>query len=163
MMTAGAALAALVMMSELPAAVRADIEYSREMCRALGHRFIMDEAYIEQLDLNNDGVKDYILDTRGYDCGKRTSEALFQSNSGTPLYMYLSNPDGEWEKTYNAYIFEYQVKDDYGQLPYFDVWVRGEVGYQVIYQRYQWNGEEMAVIDQEVGAEVPTQLWKNFD
>jgi len=163
MIATGAALAALAMMSELPLAVRSDIEYSREMCRALGRLFQFDKAYIETVDFNDDGIQDYILDTRGYDCGKRTSEALFQSNSGTPLYMYLSQGDGEWEKTYNAYIFEYQVKDGYGQLPYFDVWVRGEVGYQVIYQRYQWNGEEMAVIDQEVGAEVPTQLWKQFD
>jgi hypothetical protein len=150
-------------LASLPAAVTADIEYSREMCRSLGFPFMIDEEYIEKIDFNEDGADDYILDTRGFDCGKKTTEALFHSTSGTPFYLYLSDGKGDWKKTYNAFVYEYQVKKEYGQIPYLDVWVRGEVGYQVVYQRFQWNGKEMAVIDQEIGAEVPTQLWKKFD
>lgn len=146
----------------LPSPVRSDIEYSREMCRALGQRFAIDQDYIDAIDFNNDGVPDYIMDTRGFKCGKM-SDQLFGSASGKPLYLYISKGKGKWEKVFNAYAYEYNVKRDYGELPYFDVWIRGEVGYQVNYQRMQWNGTEMEVIEQEMGTTVPDQLWKNFD
>lgn len=147
---------------KVPAAVQSDIEYSREMCRSLGQRFVVDSAYIDQEDFNGDKVPDYILDTRGFKCG-RMSDELFGSSAGKPLYLYLSDGKGKWEKAFNAYAYEYNVKQDYGQLPYFDVWIRGEVGYQVNYQRLQWNGKEMEVMRQEMGVQVPDQLWKNFD
>ena len=156
------ALANAAMISKLPQAVRSDIEYSREMCRSLGHVFQMKEDFIEENDFNNDGKPDYIMDTRGFDCGKKIA-ILFNSRAGTPLYVYLSNKEGKWDKIFNAYVYEYQVKKDYGQLPYFEVWVRGEVGYQVVHQRFQWDGKKMAIIKQEIGTEVPKQMWKKFD
>lgn len=147
---------------KLPSALQSDIEYSREMCRSLGAHFYVDQDYIETHDFNGDKLPDYLLDTRGFKCG-RMSDELFGSAAGKPLYLYLSNGKGKWEKAFNAYAYEYNVKRDYGQLPYFDVWIRGEVGYQVNYQRLQWNGHEMEIIRQEMGVEVPEQLWKNFD
>ena len=146
----------------LPAAVRSDIEYAREMCRALGQRFEINRDYIETLDFNDDKIPDYIMDTRGYKCGSMTDD-LFGSASGKPLYLYISKSGNKWEKVFSAYAYEYNTKRDYGQLPYFDVWIRGEVGYQVNYQRMQWTGKEMEIIEQEMGTTVPDQLWKNFD
>lgn len=147
---------------KVPSVVQSDIEYAREMCRALGSHFQVDKDYIETHDFNGDKVQDYLMDTRGFKCG-RMSDELFGSAAGKPLYVYLSKGKGKWEKAFSAFAYEYNVKRDYGQLPYFDVWIRGEVGYQVNYQRMQWNGTELEVVKQEHGVEVPDQLWKNFD
>lgn len=157
-----AALANLVATADLPAPVVADVEYSREMCRSLGERFKMHEGFIDATDFNEDGVPDYILDTRGFVCG-RMSQRLFNSRAGTPLYVYVSNTAGEWDKAFNAYVFEYQIKKDYGESPHLDVWIRGEVGYQVVYQRLEWTGDKLEVVDQDSNSSVPTQLWKKFD
>ena len=147
-----------------PFALQSDIEYAREMCRSLGERFFVMDGYIEEHDFNGDKRPDYILDGRGLNCGKMT-DRLFGASEGKPVYLYLSTKDGKWVKAFNAYAFEYNVKRDYGQLPFFDVWIRGEVGYQVNYQRMQWSPEDqkMLVVKFESGAEVPDQLWKNFD
>lgn len=159
-----ATLVSLAVAAKFPAAMQSDIEYAREMCRALGQRFYIVKDHIETHDFNGDQQPDYILDGRGLSCGKLT-DSLFGGSSGKPLYLYLSKKNGKWDKVFNAYAYEYNVKRDYGQLPFFDVWIRGEVGYQINYQRLQWSPEdkEMQIIKQEMGVEVPTQLWKNFD
>lgn len=147
---------------ELPLVVRKDMVYAEEMCRALGVRFLFDSDYIETDDLNEDGVTDYVIDARGYICGKQ-ADNLFGGSSGKPIYVYVSTRDKSWRKEYTSYIYEYQIKHEYGELPFLDVWVRGDVGYKVNMQRYQWNGDELELFDQEPGVEVPTQLWKRFD
>lgn len=163
-------LSALILASQLatapgavniPIEVQKDIDYAAEMCGALGERFKFSMEYLQQVDLNMDQKPDYIIDTRGYDCGRQTA-SLFRSAAGQPLYLYLSDEEG-WKKVFNAYAYEYRVKKVYGEPPQFDVWVRGEVGYQVNFVRHQWNGEELEVIEQEMGVEVPKQMWKNFD
>jgi|GEM_PF-7128341 len=146
----------------LPLDVRKDITYASEMCKALGKPFLFDSDFIETADMNEDGVVDYVIDTRGYDCYKMT-QSLFGSSSGMPVYLYISTGNGRWKKEYGAYVYEYRIKKDYATLPYFDVWVRGDVGYKVNFQRYQWNGSSMEVYEQRLGVEVPKQLWKNFD
>lgn len=158
-----AMLAKLAVQADYPHVVQSDIEYSREMCRSLGEPFKMHAGYVEETDFNNDGVKDYILDTRAFECG-RVSAQLFNSRNGTPLYVYVSKKDGELEKVFNAYVFEYELKRDYNQLPHLNVWIRGEVGYQVVYQRLEWTeADKFEVVDQDSNAEVPAQLWKKFD
>ncbi|MCI5050576.1 MAG: hypothetical protein MRY32_09685 [Rickettsiales bacterium] len=147
---------------KLPLMVRKDLNYAGEICKALGRIFFFDRDYIDMIDFNQDGVIDYVVDTRGYDCG-RYEDSLYGGNNGKALYMYLSQPDNSYEKVYNSYVYEYRVKRNYGEAPYFDVWIRGDVGYKVNFIRHQWTGADMEVVDQEIGVEVPTQLWKRFD
>ncbi len=161
-------LATLLILSQLanppaalPEAVQKDIDYAGEMCHALGEIFKFSPKFIEQADFNQDGQPDYVLDARGFECGRQTKN-LFHNAAGQPLYLYLSGDDG-WKKSFNAYVYEFRIKQVYGEAPQFDVWVRGEVGYQTNFVRYQWNGEEMAVMEQKMNAEIPKQLWKNFD
>ncbi len=148
--------------AKLPAEVRYEVEYAREMCRGLGEKFFFDEAYIDQADFNGDKRPDYLLDGRGYKCGNQTNN-MFNSSSGKPLYLYLSNEKGTLDKAFSGFVYEYRIKQDYGQLPFFDVWIKGEVGYQVNFLRHQWDGERLELLEQESGVEVPTQLWKRFD
>lgn len=147
---------------KLPAEVRYEIEYAREMCRGLGEKFIFDEAYIDKADFNGDKRQDYILDGRGYKCGNQTDN-MFNSSAGKPLYLYISNAKGALDKAFSGFVYEYRIKPVYGQLPMFDVWVKGEVGYQVNFLRHQWDGEKLELLEQESNVEVPTQLWKRFD
>lgn len=161
-------ISALILVSQLvkaPAAtlpidVQKDIDYAKEMCSALGEKFLFSEAAVKQADFNMDQKPDYIIDTAGYNCGRQTKN-LFRTAAGRPLYLYLSNEEG-WRKVFNGYVYEHRIKQVYGEPPQFDVWVRGEVGYQTNFMRHQWNGEEMEVIEQEIGVEVPEQLWKDF-
>ena len=148
--------------NKLPENVRKDIVYAEEMCGALGNMFMFDPDYIDKADFNGDGVTDYVIDTRGYDCGK-LENSLFGGHSGKALYLYISTPDGSWEKMYNSYVYEYRIKRVYNELPYFDVWIRGDVGYKVNFIRHQWDGEKLEVFDREIGVEIPQQLWKRFD
>lgn len=147
---------------KLPSEVRYEIEYAREMCRGLGEKFYFDEAYIDKADFNGDKRPDYLLDGRGYKCGNQTNN-MFNSSSGKPLYLYISKPDGTLDKAFSGFVYEYRIKQEYGQLPFFDVWIKGEVGYQVNFLRHQWDGERLELLEQETGVEVPTQLWKRFD
>jgi hypothetical protein len=147
---------------DMPVNVVKDITYAAEICRALGQKFKFDKDYVELNDFNGDGVQDYIIDVRGFFCNKK-EDSLFGGPSGKPLYVYVSTPEKDWRKVYNSYVFEYRVKKQYGELPLLDVWVRGDVGYKVNMQRYQWDGERMELFDQKIGVEVPTQLWKSFD
>ena len=152
---------------QLPLDVYKDIEYAGEMCRAMGKRFAFDMFFVDKLDFNGDGATDYIVDGRGYDCGK-VSERIYGNKGGMPVQIYISyQKDGKarWDKVYNAYAYEYRVKRKYGELPYFDAWLHAGVGYRVNFVRYQWvpEADEFQVIDQETGVEVPKQLWKNFD
>lgn len=146
----------------LPLDVRKDIAYASEMCRALGQHFLFETDYVDTADLNGDGVPDYVIDARGYDCHKMT-DSLFGGPNGKPVYLYVSAEPGRWKKQYGSYVYEYRIKKEYNSLPYFDVWVRGDVGYKVNFQRYQWNGKEMEIYEQRLGVEVPKQLWKSFD
>lgn len=146
----------------LPSVIMQDVEYGREMCRAARQKFTFDEDYIEQTDFNGDGTPDFIIDTRGFECGK-LADSLYGSDAGRALHVYLSDGKGAWKKEFSAYVYEYHVQQEYGEMPFLDVWVRGEVGYNVNYIRNQWNGDEFEVMEQEFNAEVPTQLWKQFD
>ena len=139
-----------------------DVEYAREMCRAVNKYFAFKSQYVTEMDMNGDGVVDYLLDTNGFHCSNM-QEALYGSRNGMPLYLYLSTTPGNWKKKFNANVFEYRVKPVYGELPYLDVWVRGEAGYQINFLRHQWNGKELELIEQDSVSEVPSQLWKNFD
>lgn len=154
----------LLSQGELPEPAQQDLELSRELCRAMGHRFYYDYEYIETIDLNEDGIPDYILDGRGMKCSKETvTKQLFTHQSGTPFYVYVSTGPGQWQKALNAYVYEYLAKTRYGEMPVLDLWLRGEVGYQTNRVRYQWNGETLEIVEQEPGVEVPTQLWKQFE
>lgn len=148
--------------AELPLSVQHDIEYVRELCRATGERFRFDKDYLKQADFNADGRIDYVIDARGFDCDNLTGR-LYSAHGGWLLYVHLSQPDGTWKQVFNSYAREHDIRDVYGEPPYFDVWVRAEIGYQTMFQRYQWDGEDFIVIEQESGVEVPKQLWKRFD
>ncbi len=148
--------------AKAPQSILGDIEYAAEVCRAMGIRFYYDERYIQPFDLNKDGINDYIIDGRGMRCGLMTDN-IYGGASGLPLYVYVSEGPDTWKKVLNIQAFEYRIQEKYGLAPFFDIWVRGDVGYKKNMMRHQWDGEKLSVVEIEYGAEIPQQLWKNLD
>lgn len=148
----------------LPPQVLQEVEYAREICRSLGHQFRFDPDYIAMADFNLDGTMDYVVDGRAFFCMNfRMTATLYGGPQGHVMYVYVSDGKGDWEKAFNGRAYEYRISPKYMEAPYFDAWIRGEVGYKINYVRYQWMDSRFEVVEQESGVEVPTQLWKEFD
>lgn len=158
MMTLAASLAA----ADMPEPMQQDIEYARELCRAVGQRFRYDYEYIDTSDLNGDGRPDYVFDGRGIEC-EGYNQSIFGDAAGKPFYLYISNEEDGWDKVLSAYVYEYYIYPQRDGLPVLDLWLRGQFGYQTNRMRYRWNEDKLEVIEQETGVDIPENLWKNFD
>lgn len=89
----------------LPKEVQAVIQESRESCQGEGKKddLTVGKDAIRKLDLNGDGIDDYIVDHSDIKCGD--SFAFFCGTGGCTLHILVAKRDGTF-----ALVFEGQVR-----------------------------------------------------
>lgn len=86
-----------------PAEVARAVREARDGCKAFGAGPGFARS---DLDLNGDGVKDWVLDHRHVECDGGSS--MFCGNAGCLFEVFLSTPGGGFAKAYGSNVREYE-------------------------------------------------------
>jgi hypothetical protein len=129
-------LAAMPAFAEPPPALIEATEEAARLCTSLGGEPSILASYETALDLNGDGVEDFVTDLAGLECGG--AWAAFCGTSGCPVTAWLSEAGGH-------------VRFDFGRLRGFEI--READPLPVLVARYA------AAFCGEAGSEGCTRSW----
>lgn len=129
-------------MAPPPAVARAAAELMAT-CREAGGRPSQRSGLLTSLDLNGDGVADYILDATAINCEGAAS--VLCGSAGCPLQVFLSGPRG-FTEAFGSNAQAWEVEQ--GNPPVLKLNLHGSfcgrVGAETCIKRYAWNGASFA-------------------
>ena len=91
----------------LPAEVRKELAEAEQMCREHENGKLDFSKGVSIVDLNNDGISDYIVDYNGLYCD--TAASLFAGNSGAVYFIYTGLPNGKARLAYTGSSYELRL------------------------------------------------------
>lgn len=86
--------------SKYPPIVQETISSLAFSCNGFGS-FVQSSNFIRRVDLNNDGFRDYILDTGEIRCTQAAS--IFTGNSGGSILIFVKLQNGTVEKVFDEF------------------------------------------------------------
>lgn len=145
-------LAALAILAAAPAAaqpapVARSTAESFQSCREVGGTPSLKPGFETRIDLNGDGIEDYILDYQHLECANAWS--LFCGSAGCPLGVFVS-AGGEFKDESLGHVQGWELIQ--GTPPVIEVSLhgamcrRGGIGVEGCTRRFAWNGRKLAML-----------------
>ena len=95
---------------ELPPEVRREITENGEACGSRKPQ--IDSGFLTSLDVNGDGIPDYVLNYENFRCGGVRS---FCGSRGCLLQIFASTKDGKFEKVINEDVWRVDINRGKGR------------------------------------------------
>ncbi|UFN47278.1 hypothetical protein LPC08_14710 [Roseomonas sp. OT10] len=149
LLLAGLAPSALVPSAraqQVPDIVRRSTQETFADCRGAGGRPSAGREYQTVVDLNGDGIPDYILDLSGLNCAG--AESFFCGSAGCPVSLFLSTPRGHVAE-HLGHVQGWEL-DRAASPPVMKLMLHGggcgRAGADGCERRIAWNGQRMAAL-----------------
>ena len=120
---------------------------SFQACREAGGTPSLNPGYETRVDLNGDGIEDYILDFQQFACANAWS--YFCGSAGCPLAVFISSPDG-FKNASLGHVQGWRLIQR--SPPVIEVSLHGAmcraggIGSEGCTRQFAWNGRELAML-----------------
>lgn len=95
--------------AKMPEAVQQARQETQQMCQEAGGKFSATNAYIQQADLNGDGITDYVMDDAQISC--EGAESLFAGSGGSAVTVFAGTQNGA-AKVFSQNVFAVKLERD---------------------------------------------------
>jgi hypothetical protein len=104
---------------KLPPELRKDADQLTQDCTKDGGKAKLDDSYATAVDLNGDGVDDFIIDLAGYSCQRPGfgPSNEFCGSAGCPVSVWLSQPGGSYAQArdFDGYMQGWEIRQHNGR------------------------------------------------
>jgi len=109
---------------KMPYEVQQHIAGLAKTCVDLGGKPNKSPGLLSLVDLNGDGIADYVIDVTQFNCEGAGASAFTNGRSGSDLSVYAGTPDGHARKAFAGSVYSVQL-DKVAQPPKLVVGVAG--------------------------------------
>jgi hypothetical protein len=95
--------------ASVPAPVEQEVADKQKLCQEAGGNLINSADLIKNMDLNGDGITDFIVDERAYNCSG--ADSIFGGTASTLATIWVSGGQDSFKQAWSGYNYGLEVTD----------------------------------------------------